>query len=59
MNCQRTITENGFSGTKAKWKCGKPATDKQDDGLPLCKSHFNKWLKKNPNSKQNKETKLK
>jgi hypothetical protein len=40
--CQRTIhlTNNwGKCGTR---KCGKIATHKQADGLPICMKHFNK-----------------
>lgn len=32
-----------------RWKnevCGRNATHEQDDGLPLCERHFNKWRKK-------------
>ena len=43
--CQRTITNKSWKG-HTKRKCGKQATHKQDDGLPLCERHYNKWLLK-------------
>ena len=43
--CQRTITEKEWYG-HSKRKCGRHATKAQDDGLPLCGYHYNKWVKK-------------
>ena len=44
--CQRTIKEKGWPGHTQR-KCGRAATHKQNDGLPLCERHYNKWRKKN------------
>jgi hypothetical protein len=44
--CQRTIhlTNNwGKAGTR---KCGKIATHKEGNGLPICTYHYNKLVKK-------------
>ncbi len=49
--CQRTIkrvgTEMGYSASGySRGKCGRRATHTQDDGLPLCERHYNRWRKK-------------
>lgn len=44
--CQRTMINKGWPCHR-KWKCDHNATHKQDDGLPLCEKHYNKWRKKN------------
>ena len=43
--CHRRIIEKDWTGHK-KRVCGRNATHKQDDGLPLCERHYNKWKKK-------------
>jgi len=43
--CQRTIIHKDWTGHR-KLKCGRLATQKQDDGLPLCERHYNRWRKK-------------
>lgn len=44
LTCERTKRHNGSEGIKSK--CGKKAEHQQEDGLPLCIHHFNKWFKK-------------
>ena len=51
VTCQRTIkrvgTEFGWSPNGYdRGKCGRKATCQQDDGLPLCRKHYNRWLRK-------------
>ncbi|KKK63416.1 hypothetical protein LCGC14_2994520 [marine sediment metagenome] len=43
--CQRIMISKDWP-VHRKWKCGRDATHKQDDGLPLCERHYNKWKKK-------------
>ena len=43
--CMRTIVEKGWPG-HSKRKCGKPATCRQQDGLPICRKHYNQMMAK-------------
>lgn len=43
--CQRTIVNKSWTG-HSKRKCGRVATRKQADGLPLCERHFNRLMRK-------------
>ena len=46
--CQRAVTEKNKWGLgfTLSYQCGRNATHKQDDGLPLCEKHYNKWARK-------------
>jgi hypothetical protein len=52
--CQRTIHMSNDFGKAGTRKCGKTATQKQGDGLPVCEYHFQKWIKKQPKQADNK-----
>lgn len=45
VKCERTMRSKDWTGHLA-WKCGRQATHKQADGLPLCEMHFNKMQRK-------------
>lgn len=45
--CQRTIHLSDWMGKAGTRKCGKKATHKQLDGLPICHHHYNKYIIKN------------
>lgn len=46
QTCQRNIQMTNFIGKAGKRKCGKVATHKEDNGLPICEHHYNKLMKK-------------
>ena len=47
--CERTIVNKNWTGHR-KYKCGRNAPLYcQEDGLPLCERHFNRWFKKTIN----------
>jgi len=46
QTCRRRIVDKHWWGHQT-WVCGRTATQKQDDGLPLCERHYNRWVKKN------------
>lgn len=45
ITCKRNKQQNG-NGRRMNVICGKPAKFFQEDGLPLCETHFKKWFKK-------------
>ena len=51
LTCERTMRTKDWTGHYS-WKCGRNATHKQPDGLPLCEKHYNKMLRKIQKSKQ-------
>ena len=44
--CQRTIHLTNDWGKAGTRKCGKRATHKENNGLPICTHHYNQMLKK-------------